>query len=245
MTEPTTIERLRERQRTVQIYDVFVRHGFDFVFGRGVLGAFRRRMVTLLHRPAQPVVLLAPPVRMRLMLEELGPTYVKMGQIVSSQSAALPADWEVELAKLQSNVPPFPYDEVREMIEGELGSPPERLYETFDPTPLGAASLAQVHRATTHDGHYVVVKVQRPNIVNQLHSDVLVLTRMANFLERRTILARQIGLRGVIKEFGRDRSRSSTTRARRTTRVASVETWSPPKGCPFRRSTRASPRERS
>ena len=202
MTQTTTLERFRERQRTVQVYDVFVRHGLDFVFGRGILGAFRRRMQTLLHRPPFPVVPLEPPVRMRLMLQELGPTYVKMGQIVSSQSAALPADWEVELAKLQSNVQPFPYEQVREAIVTELGGPPEQLYQTFDPTPLGAASLAQVHRATTHDGQDVVVKVQRPNIVTQLRSDVLVLTRIANVLERRTVLAREVGLRGVIKEFG-------------------------------------------
>ena len=202
MTQTTTLERFRERQRTVQVYDVFVRHGLDFAFGRGILGAFRRRMQTLLHRPPFPVVPLEPPVRMRLMLQELGPTYVKMGQIVSSQSAALPADWEVELAKLQSNVQPFPYEQVREAIVAELGGPPEQLYQTFDPTPLGAASLAQVHRATTHDGQDVVVKVQRPNIVTQLRSDVLVLTRIANVLERRTVLARQIGLRGVIREFG-------------------------------------------
>ena len=127
MTQTTTLERFHERQRTVQIYDVFVRHGLDFVFGRGILGAFRRRMQTLLHRPPFPVVPLEPPVRMRLMLKELGPTYVKMGQIVSSQSAALPADWEVELAKLQSNVQPFPYEQVREAIVAELGGQPEQL----------------------------------------------------------------------------------------------------------------------
>ncbi len=202
MRELTFLERIRARQRLQQIYDVILRYGYDGVFGRGALGAFRRRMQQLLHRPPHRVVPLSGAVKARLMLQELGPTYVKMGQLVSSQSTALPSAWQIELAKLQSDVKPFPIDEVRMMLADELGGTPEELFETFDPKPLGSASTAQVHRATLADGRDIVVKIQRPNIVNQLKADVTVLSRVAQLMERRTVWAREVGMVGVINEFG-------------------------------------------
>ena len=133
---------------------------------------------------------------------DLGPTFVKLGQILSSQGRALPREWEDELAKLQSEVRPFAYDDVRAIVEQSLGAPPETLYQAFSPTPLAAASLAQVHEATTQDGRRVAVKVQRPNIHGQLRSDITVLTRGAAVLERRVDWAADADLRGVVREFG-------------------------------------------
>ncbi len=202
MRETGMLERMRERKRLLQTYDVFVHYGTDFVFDRGLIGNFRRRMQQLIHRPPYRLEPLEPPQKVRLMLQELGPTYVKMGQIVSSQSAVLPTDWAKELTKLQSDVKPFTIDEAEEVIVEEFGKSPDELYETFDPVPLAAASLAQVHRATLHDGRPVAVKIQRPNIENQLQADVGILTRAGLVLERRTIWARQVGLRGVLEEFG-------------------------------------------
>lgn len=155
-------ERFRERRRLLQTYDVFVHYGTDFVFNRGAVGAFRRRMQQLLHRPPYRLVPLEPAVKVRLMLQELGPTYVKMGQIVSSQSSVLPTAWARELTKLQSDVKPFSIDAATQVIEEELGRPPEELFDRLDPVPLAAASLAQVHRATLPDGREVVVKVRVP-----------------------------------------------------------------------------------
>jgi ubiquinone biosynthesis protein len=125
-----------------------------------------------------------------------------MGQIVSSQSSALPTEWARELTKLQSDVRPFSIDEAAQVIEEELGRPADRLFERFDPVPLAAASLAQVHRATLTGGREVAVKVQRPNIERQLRADVGILTRAGLVLERRTVWAREVGLRGVLDEFG-------------------------------------------
>jgi ubiquinone biosynthesis protein len=136
------------------------------------------------------------------MLQDLGPTYVKMGQIVSSQSTVLPTDWTREMARLQSDVRPFSFEKVREVITDELGAPPEEVFETFDPRPLAAASIAQVHRASLSDDRVVAVKVQRPDIEMQLRADVDVLRRGGNVFERRTIWARQVGLAGVLEEFG-------------------------------------------
>lgn len=202
MREQSMLERLRERRRLLQTYDVFVHYGTDFAFDRGPIGAFRRRMQQLLHRPPYRLVPLDPAVKVRLMLQELGPTYVKMGQIVSSQSSALPTAWAQELTKLQSDVNPFSIDAAAQVIEEELGRPAEQLFDRFEPTPLAAASLAQVHRATLPNGREVAVKVQRPGLERRLRADVGILTRAGQVLERRTLWAREVGLRGVLDEFG-------------------------------------------
>jgi ubiquinone biosynthesis protein len=196
------IAAISERLRLMQVYGLLTQYVVDVAFDWWPLRPVRRRMQTWLWRPPVPIVSLPPQVKLRLLLEDLGPTYVKLGQIVSSQARVLPLEWEEELARLQSNVRPFAYEDVRAIVSGSLGGPPERLYDTFDPTPLAAASLAQVHEATTHDGRRVAVKVQRPNIHEQLQSDVRIITRGARLLESRLPWARDAGLTGVVGEFG-------------------------------------------
>ena len=198
----SSIDQARESLRLQQIYNTISSYALDMALDRGSLGAFRRRMQTFIYQPGEPVEPLSLPVKVRLMLQELGPTYVKMGQIVSSRAEVLPAEWMLELNKLQSNVPPFPSDEVREIIIEELGNAPERLYEEFDPTPFAAASTAQVHRAVLVDGTKVVVKVQRPGIRKQMKADIGVMGNLSNVLERRLQYARDIDLPGMIEEFG-------------------------------------------
>ena len=198
----SSIDQARESLRLQQIYNTISSYALDMALDRGSLGAFRRRMQTFIYQPGEQVEPLSLPVKVRLMLQELGPTYVKMGQIVSSRAEVLPAEWMLELNKLQSNVPPFPSDEVREIIIEELGNAPERLYEEFDPTPFAAASTAQVHRAVLVDGTKVVVKVQRPGIRKQMKADIGVMGNLSNVLERRLQYARDIDLPGMIEEFG-------------------------------------------
>src|SRR5436190_45951 len=183
-------------------YVLHSQYGVDLAFDWPLLGPFRRRMQEWLWRPAVPIVPLPPQVKARLLLEDLGPTYVKLGQIVSSQGRALPREWEEELAKLQSEVRPFAYDDVREIVTRSLGAPPETLYESFNPAPLAAASLAQVHEATTHDSGRVAVKVQRPRIHEQLRADIRILTHAAAFAERRIQWAEDADLTGVVRDFG-------------------------------------------
>lgn len=194
---------LEERLRLLRVYDTLWVYTLDAAFDRaGPLARFRRAMQRWLWRPEIPPGGVPAPVRFRLLLQELGPTYVKIGQIVSSQGRALPAEWEAELEKLQSEVRPFPYEDVRQRIVEELGAPPEELYAAFDTEPLAAASLAQVHRAVMHDGTRVVVKVQRPGIHDQLRSDVRILVRLGRALERRARWARDVDLSGILLEFG-------------------------------------------
>jgi ubiquinone biosynthesis protein len=143
------------------------------------------------------------PVKVRLLLQELGPTYVKMGQIVSSQASTVPPDWEEQLELLQSNVPPFPADVARQIIIEELGQPPEALYASFEPRPFAAASTAQVHRAALHDGTQVVVKVERPNIDRQMKADIGIMQNAARVVSARSEYARSIDLEGMLEQFGK------------------------------------------
>jgi ubiquinone biosynthesis protein len=201
--QASTLDKLRENLRLQQVYNVFLRYGLDIAFERvptiAVLRASMQRWVWNLPEDLESPEL---PVKVRLMIEELGPTYVKVGQIVSSQASVLPAEWEEQLAKLQSNVPPFPGSQVREIIVDELGKSPEELYATFEPTPLAAASTAQVHRATLHDGTEVVVKVQRPHIRNQMKADVGIMRNAARVLSNRSQALQAIDLAGMVNEFG-------------------------------------------
>ncbi|MCL1595184.1 MAG: AarF/UbiB family protein [Actinomycetia bacterium] len=193
----------KERIRLLRVRQMLQIHGIDALFdGDGSIARFRRRIQSWLWQPDDPLVRVPPPVRFRLLLEDLGPTYVKIGQIISSRARTLPVEWQEELEKLQSEVAVFPYEQARDRIVNELGAPPEELYAEFDPVPLAAASLAQVHRAVLHDGRDVAVKIQRPGIHAQLRSDVRILVRMAQAMERRTRWAEDMDLAGIVLEFG-------------------------------------------
>jgi ubiquinone biosynthesis protein len=222
--------RAGERLRLLRVRQMLQIHGIDALFdGDGSIARFRRHLQTWLWQPDVPLVRVPPPVRFRLLLQDLGPTYVKIGQIISSRSRTLPVAWQVELELLQSDVAVFPYEQARERVIAELGAPPEDLYAEFDPTPLAAASLAQVHRAVLHDGRDVAVKIQRPGIHAQLRSDVRILARMSQTMERRARWAEDMDLAGVVLEFGTTLLREldytiEAYNARRLTNVlASVE----------------------
>ena len=199
-----------ERLRVMQLYGILTQYTVDLGFDWAWLRPVRRPMQEWLWHVRVPVAKLPQQVKIRLLLEDLGPTYVKLGQIISSQGRALPLEWEDELAKLQSEVRPFAYDDVHAIVTQSLGAPPETLYDSFSPTPLAAASLAQVHEATTHDGRRVAVKVQRPNIHEQLRSDIKILTRGAAVLERRVDWAADADLtrsRARVREHAPARAR--------------------------------------
>jgi len=198
----SSIDKVRESLRLQQVYNVFLRYGYDSLFDRWeLLADFRYRMQRWVWGLPDDREPLSQPVKMRMMLEELGPTYVKMGQIVSSQSSVIPDEWEVELEKLQSDVPPFSSAEVRETFMEELGAPPEALYAAFEPEPFAAASTAQVHRATLPDGQHVAVKVQRPHIQLQMKADLGIMQNAARVASRRSDYLKSIDLVGMLEEF--------------------------------------------
>jgi ubiquinone biosynthesis protein len=199
---PTTQRsRLIENLRLQQLYDTFYQYGMEIALANTGLRPLRERASRWLSGRANALDQMTTPQKVRLMLEQLGPMYVKVGQIVSSQSLMLPEEWREELDKLQSTVQPFPYDDVRQIIVAELGAPPEQLFASFDRLALAAASTAQVHRATLADGCQVVVKVQRPNIVAKVSTDLRIMGEAATMLERRFDWARDLDLSGLVSEF--------------------------------------------
>jgi ubiquinone biosynthesis protein len=126
---------------------------------------------------------------------------VKIGQMAASRGDILPQEWITELSKLQSEAGPFAYEDVVKIVTHEFGAPPETLYATFDPVPFAAASTAQVHQATLHDGTLVAVKVQRPRILAKTKADLGVIQELAGVAERRLAIARKVGARAVVAEF--------------------------------------------
>jgi predicted unusual protein kinase regulating ubiquinone biosynthesis (AarF/ABC1/UbiB family) len=134
-------------------------------------------------------------------LERLGPTFVKLGQLLSSRPDLLPSQYLKPLARLQDKVKPFPFEEVQLIVETELGTRINKAFSSFDQNPMAAASLGQVHRALLHDGRPVVVKVQRPNIGKQIEEDFDALEQIARFLHRHTFFGQRYQLRKILDEF--------------------------------------------
>jgi len=134
-------------------------------------------------------------------LERLGPTFVKLGQLLSSRPDILPPYYLKPLARLQDKVKPFPFEEVERIVESELGTRINKAFSCFEPQPMAAASLGQVHRALLHDGRPVVVKVQRPNIAKQIEEDFAALEQIARFLHRHTFFGQRYQLKKILDEF--------------------------------------------
>ena len=136
-------------------------------------------------------------------LEKLGPAFIKLGQLLSTRADLLPPPYLLALGRLQDQIEPFPFSEVEQIVESELGFRISKGFESFDATPLAAASLGQVHRAALRDGRPVAVKVQRPNIRERVAEDLATLQDIAEFLDARTQAGRQFGFTRIVHEFRR------------------------------------------
>ena len=141
--------------------------------------------------------------RLRLALENLGPIFVKFGQMLSTRRDLIPLDIADELAKLQDQVPPFPYKDVEKIIIASYGVPLDNIFKTFDIAPIASASVAQVHFATLHDGKHVAVKILRPNIKRIIDKDIKLLYLIAHLLELIWSDGKRLRPREVVAEFSR------------------------------------------
>ena len=141
------------------------------------------------------------PVHLRLALEELGPTFIKLGQILSTRADLLPPAYISELERLQDRVPPEAFETIRRTVEQELGQPITAVFDSFDSEPLAAASIGQVHAATFPDGTQVVVKVQRAGITQVINEDLEILADLARLGATHSALLRQADVAGLVKEF--------------------------------------------
>jgi ubiquinone biosynthesis protein len=190
-----------ENLRLQQVYDALYTTSLDIALADTPIGEIRRWFQRRVLGEEDTLGDASGPARIRMMLQQLGPTYVKIGQMAASRSDVLPPEWITELSKLQSEAAPFGYDDVVAIVTKELGAPPEELYATFDPVPFAAASTAQVHEATLKDGTLVAVKVQRPRILAKTKADLGVIEELAGVAEKRLAIARKVGARAMVKEF--------------------------------------------
>jgi len=176
--------RLSVVPRLLRVAAVLLRYRLDELVDAAHLFRPLKLLRPLFGRPAARVDALPRGARLRLALTELGPIFVKAGQVLSTRRDLVPADIADELALLQDQVPPFPGEAARAIVEQELKSPIGRLYAQFDETPLASASIAQVHAATLPDGREVVVKVLRPGIDAQIARDVRLLRSLGELAQR-------------------------------------------------------------
>ena len=174
----------RDRGRLREILQVATRFGLGALLAR--LGVERQTDEN--GEAADPKSL---PRRTRLALEELGPVFVKLGQILATRGDLLPPEWIAELERLHSQAPTLPFDALRPAVEDALGEPPETAFASFDPAPLAAASMAQVHRATLPDGRQVVLKIRRPGIRPRMEADLRLIARLASVIEAANAEARR------------------------------------------------------
>ena len=162
------------------------------------------RRLDFSHDPETSALRTRQADHLRRALEEAGGGFVKMGQLLSTRDDLLPAEWTEGLAHLQRSVTPAPADEVAALLERELGAPVDEVFRSFDPVPVAAASIAQVHRARLQDGTEVAVKVQRPGIDAAVRRDVDIALRVVRFLARWSTEARQVGVPDVAAQYAAD-----------------------------------------
>lgn len=194
---------IRSIRRYLNIVRVLSTYGFDQVLEMLGLADVVVRSRKLFRRSMPDIARFTAAERMRLALEELGPTFIKLGQILSTRPDVIPHAFILEFEKLQDNVPSFSFEEVLTQISGELGGPVEQFFAYIDPLPLAAASIAQVHRARLNTGEDVVIKVRRPGIVEVVESDISALLALAGLAERHVSGSELYDPVGVVREFAR------------------------------------------
>ncbi len=179
-----TLGAARDMGRLNEIAGVLIRHGFgDSVRRLGLADRLERAGHAIRWDHAADLARIEPPVQVRLAMEELGPTFVKLGQILAGRADLFGPEWIAEFEKLHSHVPALAFDVLRPQLREDLGGEPEVVFARFDVEPLAAASIAQVHRAQLQDGTEVIVKIRRPGITDVIEADLRLLGRLAALVE--------------------------------------------------------------
>lgn len=197
-----TLSAARDLGHLHDIASILIRYGFGDVVRRlGMAGVLERAGKALHWKQATELARLQPPMRVRRALEEMGPTFIKLGQILATRVDLSPPEWIVEFEKLQDRAPPVAFEAVYKQLEEDLGCVPEKVFTELDPEPLAAASIAQVHRTRLEDGTEVVIKVRRPGIRPVVEADLRLLTRLAEIAEAEASDLHRFKLREVVRQF--------------------------------------------
>ncbi len=194
---------LRNLGRSREIASVLLNHGFGDLVDRLRLNRYLKWGRLLFFRKPEEAPRRSRAERIRLTLEDLGPTYIKFGQVMSTRPDLIPADVIDELCKLQESVPPFPSEIAIRLIEKELGASVETLFADFEIEPVAAGSLAQVHRARHHDGTLLAVKIRRPAVDKRVESDLALMSELAVLIERHVPESEVFDPVGLVQHFAR------------------------------------------
>ena len=182
--------KIEDLGRLKEIITICSKAGFgDFFKSMGLEDTALRAGQILKWKEAEDIACLERPQRVRRVFEILGPTFVKLGQILATRPDLFGPEWISEFEKLQSQAPQLDFKELRPQIEEDLGAPLEEIFEEVETKPLGAASMAQVHRATLKDGTRVILKIQRPGIRAKIEADMRLLSYLASVAETKSALA--------------------------------------------------------
>ncbi|MFB3902090.1 MAG: ABC1 kinase family protein [Acidobacteriota bacterium] len=200
MIQPlSAVRTYRRLKRYRQVTFTLAKYGFGDIADRIGFSSLLKRGLKGKAKPAVSPT----PQRIRTALVELGPTFVKFGQLLSTRPDILPERYIRELEKLQDDVDPFSYDQVRTVLKEELKGDPEALYEEFEKSPFASGSIAQVHRARIRSGARVAVKVQRPGIQRLIETDLHILADLARLIERHIPELRWLQPGEIVEQFGR------------------------------------------
>ncbi|MBE7366045.1 ABC1 kinase family protein [Ramlibacter pallidus] len=214
---------VRDAGRLYDIASTLVRYGFGDVVRRAGLADMLERAGRALHwQHAEEFAHLPPAARVRRAMEELGPTFVKLGQVLATRIDLFDPEWIAEFSRLHDGSLALPFDAVREQMVEDLGCDPEEAFATFDPDPLATGSLAQVYRARLHDGTAVIVKVRRPGILPVVEADLRLLARLAQLAEGEIDSLRAFRPVQMVREFTQSlrREMDFASEARNGRRVA-------------------------
>ena len=199
-----TINVMRDLARLHEITSVLVRYGLgDMVRRLGIVSILERAGRILHWQESSDIMHLEPAVRVRRAMEELGPTFVKLGQVLATRVDVFPPNWIAEFEKLQSAVPPVPFEELLPELEAALGAAPSTIFRDLQTEPLAAASVAQVHLAKLQDGTPVVLKIRRPGIRPKIEADLRILAHIAGLVELEIPESRRYQPTQVVAQFRR------------------------------------------
>lgn len=194
-------QRYRYIKRYREIAEILIRHGFGFLVERFDLHHFLPYKRKYRHLQDEAHDTTHIPRRLRSVLEDLGPTFIKLGQLLSIRPDLLPEEYLEELENLQDKVPSFSFKEVRERVEEELEAPLEEIFQEFQEEPLAAASIGQVHRAVTNKGERVVVKIQRPKVKEIIDMDLAIMQNIAQMVRERFFVEPLYDPEEIVHEF--------------------------------------------
>lgn len=198
------ISAARDLGRLQEIAVVMIRYGFgDAVQRIGMSGALKKAGRVLNWRTGEEPARMRIPERVRRVLEDLGPTFVKLGQVMATRVDVFGPEWIEEFSRLQEKAPPVEWNEIHAQLTEDLGQPPEEVFVDLEREPLAAASLAQVHRARLSDGSQVVLKVRRPGIRSTVEADLRLLKRLADIVESEAPEMRQYRPGELVEQFAR------------------------------------------